>query len=139
MHRHQFKAKPFKRDFNNDGLYGVPLKRTFELTRPMTPDFASKKVIKKREGVNDEQETSHKDMYRQFRAQPMPDFTAVKVSVVEWYNMQVTCLPHSRLKGSESECSGVVQHACDMPDFKAVKVSEVEWYNILVTCQTSGQ
>ena len=47
-HRHQFKAKPFNRDFNNGGLYGVPLKRTFELTRPMTPDFASKKVIKKR-------------------------------------------------------------------------------------------
>ena len=47
-HRHQFKAKPFNRHFNNGGLYSVPLKRTFELTRPMTPDFASKKVIKKR-------------------------------------------------------------------------------------------
>ena len=67
----------------------------------MTPDFASKKVIKKREGVNDEQETSHKDMYRQFRAQPMPDFTAVKVSVV----VQL--------------CRS---HACHMSDFNAVCV-----------------
>ena len=92
-------------------------------------------------------------MHRKFRSQPMPDFTAVKVSVVvqicrshayhmsdfkavsvvEWYNMHA----HARLQGSE--CSGVVQYACDMPDFKAVKVSEVEWYNMLVTCQTSGQ
>ena len=43
-HSHQFKAKPFNRDIiNKDGLQGVPLKRTFELTHPMTPDFTSKK------------------------------------------------------------------------------------------------
>ena len=83
MHRHQFKAKPFKRDFNNNGPYGVPLKRTFELTHPMTPDLTSKRVMKKRGRVNDEQETGHKDTNRLFCAQPMPDFKAVKVSVVE--------------------------------------------------------
>ena len=73
-------------------------------------------MIKKRERVNDEQEVSLKDTYGQFCAQPMPHFTAVKVNVVEWYNMQVTC-----------------------QTLKAVKVSEVEWYNILVTYHTSGQ
>ena len=55
----------------------------------------------------------------------------------EWSG--TTYPPHARLQGSESENSGVVQHACVMPDFGAVKVSEVEWYNMLVTCQTSGQ
>ena len=105
----------------------------------MTPDFDSKKVIMKSGRVNDEQGTGHKDMHRKFRSQPIPDFTAVKVSlvvqlcrshayhmsdfkavsVVEWYNMHA--------------------HACHMPNFKAVKVSEVEWYNMLVTCQTSRQ
>ena len=119
MHRHQFKAKPFKRDFNNDGLYGVPLKRTFELTRAMTPDFASKKVIKKRDGVNDEQETSHKDMYRQFRAQPVPDFTAVKVSVV----VQL--------------CRS---HACHMSDFNAVSVwSGTTCMHMPIKCLASRQ
>ena len=78
----------------------------------------------KRGRVNDEEETGHKDTNRQFRAHPMPDFTAVKVSVVEWYNMHVTCLSHIRLQGSE--CGGMIQHACHMPDFKAVKVSMME-------------
>ena len=94
-------------------------------------------------------------MHRKFRSQPMPDFTAVKVSVVvqicrshayhmsdfkavcvvEWYNMHA----HACHMPDFKAVSGVVQYACDMPDFKAVKVSEVEWYNMLVTCQTSGQ
>ena len=53
----------------------------------MTPDFDSKKVI------NDEQGTGHKDMYRNVRAQPMPDFTAVKVSSgTTCMHMPVTCL-----------------------------------------------
>ena len=46
--------------------------------------------------------------------------------------------PHARLQGSESECSEVVQHACDMPDFKALKVSEVEWYNMYAHARLQG-
>ena len=76
----------------------------------MTPDLTSKRVMKKRGRVNEEQETGHKDTKRQFHAQPMPDFTAVKVSVVEWYNMHVTCITS---------------------DFKAVKVSDT-------TCMVGG-
>ena len=79
----------------------------------------------------------------------MPDFKAV--SIVEWYNIHA----HARLQGSESENSGVVQHACaclsnarlqgsewsgtTYPPHARLQVSEVEWYNMLVSCQTSGQ
>ena len=54
----------------------------------------------------------------------MPDFKAVKWS-------GTTCLCHARLRGSESECGGVVKHAGHMSDLKAVSVV---WY--IESCKT---
>ena len=42
----------------------------------------------------------------------MPNFKAVKVSEVEWYNMLVTCQTSS----NESVCGGVLKHACHISD-----------------------
>ena len=108
------------------------------MTHPMTPDLTSKRVMKKRGRVNEEQETGHKDTKRQFRAQPMPDFTAVKVSVVEWYNMHVTCITSDFKAVKVSVVEWYNMHVtCITSDFKTVKVSVVEWYNMHVKCQTS--
>ena len=106
----------------------------------MTPDFDSKKVIKKSGRAGNRPQGYAQEI-------PFPAYARLHGSKSECSgtNMQVTCLSHVRFQGSEcggvvqyactclsharlqgSECSGVVQYACDMPDFKAVKVYVVE-------------
>ena len=74
--RYQFKAKPINSEiFSREGLYGVPMKRTADLTKPVTPDLSTKRVMQKRGTL-----PADKEVPKKFRARPMPDFKEVRVS-----------------------------------------------------------
>jgi hypothetical protein len=85
--RYQFKATLLNPDVLKGGLLGVPRKRSHpNLTQPVSPQLATKKIAVARKALNGEDhpdyDQAEKD--RKFLAQPMPDFSEIKVCIYIW-------------------------------------------------------
>ena len=83
VHRYQFKAKPINPSiFIKGGLHGVPRKKDeVHLTEAHTPPLATKERSLKRKAEElSDAGTSEGEDQAVFHAQPMPDFSKVKVS-----------------------------------------------------------
>ena len=67
------------------GLLGVPRKRTDpSYTNPVSPQLATKKIAMARKALRSGEEQPDYDAEdRKFTAQPMPDFTEIKVLVLQ--------------------------------------------------------
>ena len=82
VRRYHFKANLLNPDvIHKGGLQGVPRKRTNpNLTHPVSPHLATKKLALTRKALHDEEEhTDGEADDRKFLAQPMPNFAEIKV------------------------------------------------------------
>lgn len=92
VRRYHFKANLLNPDvIHKGGLQGVPRKRTNpNLTHPVSPYLATKKLALTRKALHDEDEqTDCEAEDRKFLAQPMPNFAEIKVRVVNYVSTKL--------------------------------------------------
>ena len=81
---------------NKGGLHGVPRKKNdSNITRPVSPPLATKKLAEIRRAAQDEDKQQDIETGdKKFVAKPMPDFTVVKVCVSLKFSVNTASFTH---------------------------------------------